>query len=230
MVTATRDLEGEPGVDGAETEFAALGAAARTGDRVEQPSELGAGEIWIKQKPRPRADHRLVPRLAQLCTKIRCTTVLPDDGACDGRPRGAVPEHGRLALVGDADRGDVARRDAGGLHHLIKGRRLRRPDLLRIVLDLARSREMLREFALRDGDDTAVRVEQHGSGARRALVEGEDVAAHASVSALVREANQSVTACAASGGRCRPSLLRLHSTSSAVQAHSDARRYSSSRS
>jgi hypothetical protein len=34
---------------------------------------------------------------------------------------------------------------------------------------------MLRELALRDGDDTAVGVEQHGPGARGALVEGEDV-------------------------------------------------------
>ena len=47
------------------------------------------------------------PSALQLGADVGGAAVLPDDGAVHGLPGGAVPHHGGLALVGDADRGDV---------------------------------------------------------------------------------------------------------------------------
>ena len=52
---------------------------------------------------------------------------------------------------------------------------LRRPDLLRVVLDPAGLREDLRELLLGHADDGAGVVEDDGAGTRGALVEGEHV-------------------------------------------------------
>ena len=239
MVATARELPGEPGVDGAEAELAAFGARPRALDVVEQPGELGAGEIRIEQQAGARGDLGLMSRCAQLRTKIGGAAVLPDDGVRHRYARRAVPEHRGLALVGDADRGDVGRRRARGLQHLVHRGRLRRPDLEGVVLDLPGCREVLRELPLRHGDDAALGIEQDGARTRGALVEGEDVAAHAGllrrasrggccqperIPASPRAANQSATACGAEGGRCRPSLLRRHSTSSALRAHSTSAR------
>ena len=54
-------------------------------------------------------DHRLVPRLAQRRAEVGGAAVLPDDGVVDRAAGVAVPDHDGLALVGDADAGDVAR-------------------------------------------------------------------------------------------------------------------------
>src|SRR6202022_583268 len=82
--------------------------------------------------------------------------VLPDDGAMNRLAGDAVPHHCRFALVGDADRGDVLGADAGFLQRLAAGGDGGGPDVLRLVLDPARRRKMLREFLLRgcrDGDE-----------------------------------------------------------------------------
>ena len=48
------------------------------------------------------------PSAFSLRADVGGAAVLPDDGAVHGRAGGAVPHHGGLALVGDADGGDVA--------------------------------------------------------------------------------------------------------------------------
>ena len=52
---ALGQLPGQPGVDGAEGELAALGARARARDVVEQPGDLGAGEIRVEHQAGPLA-------------------------------------------------------------------------------------------------------------------------------------------------------------------------------
>ena len=163
----------EPGVDGAEREFAALGPLARAGHVVEQPLELGAGEIGIDDEAGLRGDQGGVARFAQRVAQRRGAAILPDDRVGDGLAGRPVPQHGRLALIGDADRGDLARVDAGLRKRLVQDARLRRPDLHRVVLDPARLREDLPELLLRDRVNPAGVVEQQCARAGRALVEGE---------------------------------------------------------
>ena len=155
--------------------------------------------------------------------------VLPHDGVVDRLAAGAVPHQRGLALVGDADRGDVARGEPGLGDRLAAGRQHRAPQILRIMLDPAGLREVLRKFLLGDGRDGAVGAEHDGAGGRGALVDGEDVAGH-EVLAVRRSASCGVVAPAPAMNRAsaatslpvsaRPSLLRRHSTSSAVRAHS----------
>ena len=52
------------------------------------------------------------PSALQSGADVGGAAVLPDDGAVHGLAGGAVPHHGGLALVGDADRGDVLGRRA----------------------------------------------------------------------------------------------------------------------
>ena len=63
------------------------------------------------------------PSALQSRADVGGAAVLPDDGAMHGLPGGAVPHDGGLALVGDADRGDVLCREAGLLQRLAAGRR-----------------------------------------------------------------------------------------------------------
>ena len=115
----------------------------------------------------------LVAFALQFGADVGGAAVLPDDGAVHGLPRGAVPHHGGLALVGDADRGDVLCLQAGLFQRLAADRDRRGPDVLGLVLDPARGREMLREFLLRGGGDGNVAAEHDGARGRGALIDGQ---------------------------------------------------------
>ena len=117
----------------------------------------------------------------QPIAEVRRAAVLPDDGVVDGTSGLAVPDDRGLALVGDADGGDVPRPQVRAPQRLDGDGDLRRPDLVGIVLDPARLRKDLLELPLPDGDDGAVVIEDDGARAGRALIEGEDVR-HARIS------------------------------------------------
>ena len=90
---AAGELPGEPGVDGAEGELAALGALARARHVVEQPGELGAREVGVEHEARSaRANSGSCPacRRASHRDAVRrsCHTI----ALATGRPGGAVPE------------------------------------------------------------------------------------------------------------------------------------------
>ena len=104
--------------------------------------------------------------------------VLPDDGVVPGMAGLRVPDDRRLALVGDADGGEILRRDVGVAHrardHLVGPRR----DLQRIVLDPSGLRQDLLVFELVAGDLVASLVEHHEAGARRSLIDRAYVTGH----------------------------------------------------
>ena len=116
---------------------------------VEQPGDLGGREVGVEQQPGLGRDHRLVPGPLQVAARLRRAPVLPDDGAMDGLARAPVPDDAGLALVGDADGGDVAGPELGGGERLPGRLHRRAPDVLRVVLHPARGRIVLGELALR---------------------------------------------------------------------------------
>ena len=160
-------------IDGAEQEFAAAGAFARAGDVVEDPRDLGAGEIGIDDQAGFGRDRGLVAFGLEFGADVGGAAVLPDDGAVDRLAGDAVPHHGGLALVGDADRGDVLCGDIRFLQRLAAGRDRRGPDVLGLVLDPARGRKMLREFLLRGRGDRDVGAEHDGARGCGALIDGQ---------------------------------------------------------
>ena len=169
---------GEPAVDGAEGQFAALGAHAGARDVGEQPFELGRGKIGVEFEAGLALDEGGVPGGAQCVAAFGGAAVLPDDGVTQWLAAAAVPHHRRFALVGDADGGDFAGAGAALLQHFARAGELGVPDVERIVLDPAGLGKMLGIFLLGERHDLALAVEQDGTRTGGALVEGKDVKAH----------------------------------------------------
>jgi hypothetical protein len=85
---------------------------------------------------------------------------------------GAIPHQRGLALVGDADRGEIPRGKPGPGDCLAAGRHHRAPQILRIMFNPAGLWEVLRNFPLGDGGDGVVGAEHGGAGGGGALVDG----------------------------------------------------------
>ncbi len=157
-------------VDRAESELAFVGAGAGAGDIVEDPAQLGAGEIGVEDQPGLGADLVLIALRLQLGAEFRGPAILPHDRLVDRFPGRAVPHHHRLALVGDADRLDRAAILFG---HLAQGRLRVAPDILDVMLDPAMLGIMLLEFLAGDLARHALGVEAHRAGRCGALVDGQ---------------------------------------------------------
>ena len=167
-------------IDRAEERVAGFRLRPRLRDMVEQPFELEAGEIARERQaglsPQAilaavageRGDERVDPR------------VLPDERVVERAPGAAVPQERGLALIRDADR-----REVGGRKPLRRERvgddgfRIP-PDLLGIVLDMARRRIDLGVLALRHRHHGAVAIEDDEARARRALVDRAHIGWHES--------------------------------------------------
>ncbi len=168
-------LPDQPAVDGAEQQFAAAGTLTAALDVVENPLDLGAGEIGVDHQAGGLADVIVHAVALELVADRRALAALPDDGVVDRPAADLVPDDGGLTLVGDADRRHLLVADAGLGQGFDEHAALGRPDFHRIVLDPARLRIDLRELALGDGHHVGVAVQHDGAGAGGALVEGYDV-------------------------------------------------------
>ena len=113
-VTCTRaagELPDQPGVDGAERELARPRRARARRARCRASSGSWCREIGVDHEPGLRAGSASpAPSRLQPLAEVGGAAVLPDDRVVDRLAGRAVPDDRRLALVGDADRGDVARR------------------------------------------------------------------------------------------------------------------------
>ena len=170
MRFAAREFPDQPSIDRTEDELALLCSLLCALNMVENPADLRAGEIGIDRQARLVADliHESLglERLGDRCGLAR----LPDDGVVDRTARLLVPDNGRLALVRDADAGDVARDEARLLESFLHDSDHRAPDFLGVMLDPARFREVLRELLLGDTDNLGVAVEDDGTVGRRTCI------------------------------------------------------------
>ncbi len=154
-------------------------AAARAPSTWSSSQAIFVAEKYGSSSSPVRADiERLVALLPQRCTGVGGAPVLPDDGVVDRPAAGAIPDDSRLALVGDADRGDAVARRAGLRHGVAHGGDRRRPDFLRVVLDLSRPRIDLPEFLLRGRDRLERGIEHDGARRGRALIDCEEIVRH----------------------------------------------------
>src|SRR5204862_6869437 len=104
--------------------------------------------------------------------KRRGAAVLPSDRIVHGAAARPVPQHRGLALVRDADGGDGSIR---GSNRFAAGRDDAGPDLLRVLLEPARLRIMLRQLDTGRVVHPARRLERRRAGAGRALVDRPEV-------------------------------------------------------
>ena len=168
------ELPEEPAVHRAEGQLAAGRALPELGPGLEEPRDLGPREVGVQDQPGPGAHERLETVGAQALAERRRAAALPDDRPVDRDARPPVPEQGRLPLVGDPDRGQVARRDARRDERRPGGVELGRPDLGRIVLHPAGLGVVLRQLLVAAPEDRPVVADDQGGRPRRPLVERED--------------------------------------------------------
>ncbi len=162
-------------VDRAEREPTRFRRGARALDMVEQPGELGGGEIRIEQQPRRRGDHLLVAGASQRRAGVDRAPILPNDRVVDWAAGLPIPDDRGLTLIGDADRCNVAGIRAGHRQRIAHGRERRRPDLFWIVLHQAGRGIDLRDLLLRTGDRRQRSVEQDRARRGRALIDGKQI-------------------------------------------------------
>ena len=97
----------------AEQQVAGLGLGARAVDVVEDPLDLRPGEVGRQRQAGLGAEAVLAAVLGELVDDHVGPRVLPDDRVVDGLAGVLVPDDRGLALVGDADGGEVRGGDAG---------------------------------------------------------------------------------------------------------------------
>src|SRR5947209_8618777 len=105
---ALGQLPDEPCVDRAERQLAGVGESAGTGYVVEDPRDFCSGEVCIDKQSRALLNQRLATVSAQALAEIGGAAVLPDDRVVHRHAAFAVPDDCRLALIGDADGGNVS--------------------------------------------------------------------------------------------------------------------------
>ena len=162
----------EKAVDRAERDLAFGGALTQPRHLVEHPADLRCREIRIDHEPGALRDRVPETGSTPFLAKRRGAAVLPNDRIVHGATARPVPQHRGLALVRDTDGGDGSIRSN---NRFAAGRDDAGPDLLRIVLDPARLRIMLRQLDMGRVVHPARRVEQDRAGAGRALIDRQEV-------------------------------------------------------
>ena len=170
-----RQVPHQPAVDGAEQQVARLRAPSGSGDMIQQPLDLRSGKIGVGYEACLFPDGLTVARSHQLIDGLGGTAALPYDRIGDRLSCFLIPDHGCLALVGDADGSNVLGRSieliqcsAGDLQGHI-------PDFICVMLNPAGLRVDLPELLLYRAADIAVMIEEDTAGTGRPLVERHDV-------------------------------------------------------
>ena len=167
-VDAARQVPQHPRVHRPEGQLRAGGHATVP----QQPLELGRREVRVEHQAGGGPHQVEVAGLAQLVAPGGRAPVLPDEGPVQGPTGPPVPHDRRLALVGDADRGDglaVEMVDQFG-ERVLGGR----PDVGGIVLDQPGRREVLGELAVGVTGGRAVGPHREAAHAGRSGVDGDD--------------------------------------------------------
>src|SRR5699024_10673472 len=164
-----------PGVHGAEQDFTAFCALAQAVDVVQEPADLGPGEIGGQRQTTHGTEAILALVPTEFAYQLVGPGVLPDDGVVAGPSGLLVPDDGGLTLVGDADRGDLFGGDVTFAKRLLDDGLDVGPDLLGVVFDPPRAGKYLLVFALVHRDDASVPVEEDAAARRGALVDRGDV-------------------------------------------------------
>ena len=173
VLGAAGELVDQPGVDGAEGQPPGAGQLAQAVHVVQHPLDAQR-RVDRGEGPARPAVHLRAPLGAQLGGPVGRPGVLPDDGAGDRQAGLGVPQHGGGPLVGDADRGQVGRLQAGGIQRLREHRPGGLPDLVPVLLHPVGPGVVLRELGVGLRQDRRVLVVDQRADAGGARVDDED--------------------------------------------------------
>ena len=91
MCGSTAEAPDKKAVDGSEGEIACSCRLTCALDLIQNPSNLGAGEVGVEHKPRLAAEQLFQALLLQLCAQLGGTTTLPDDRVMHGTVVATAP-------------------------------------------------------------------------------------------------------------------------------------------
>src|SRR4030095_2614250 len=106
---AVREIPNQPGINGAERELACLRSSARARLFLKNPLELWRAERGVDHQAGFSANERFQTPLLHSVAHGGGPTVLPNDGVPDRIARGAIPNNRCLALISNANGGDISR-------------------------------------------------------------------------------------------------------------------------
>ena len=176
---AARQVPQQPGVSGAKRGAAAGGGLAQPVDVLQQPLELPPGEIGRGREAGALAYDVASAVAVQGGRDPVGAGVLPDDRVAVRATCLAVPHHGCLTLIGDADGGEVGGCQPGQVERGANDVLGSPPDLRRVVLHPPGPGKDLLVLKLVAPNLRAVVVEDDEAGAGRALVDGAHEVGHA---------------------------------------------------
>jgi len=148
MHLESREACDQPAVDSAEAQFAGIGPVACARHMVKNPFDLGGTEICVNNQAGLLADHVGIARFAKRVTVFRSASVLPDYGVVNRLAGVGIPHNRGLALVGNADGGDILAVDSDLGDSFGYDRCLGSPDLVRVMFHPSRLREDLGKLML----------------------------------------------------------------------------------
>ena len=178
---AARKPPGQKRVDRAEQNLAPLCPLAQAVDRVKNVPNLGPGKIRIEHQAGLLPKSFFMAVGLELLAERSRNAALPDDRIRHRLPGIFFPDDSRLALIGDADPGNVSRRKPRLCECLFRCRQLALPDRLRIVLDMPGRRKQLRKLLLSRRYRKPLLRKNNRPAGRRSLVERENVFRHISI-------------------------------------------------
>ena len=184
MGGAAGQVPDEPGVDGTEEEFAFVSKFLGFRDVVEEPADLGGGEVGVNDEAGLLFDGLEVSLRLQFLGVVRGTAALPDDGVVNGTAGRFVPKDGGLALVGDTDGGDVGGIDLAFAEDGGDALEFVHEDVFRTMFYPACMRIDLLELSLGFGDDLAILVKDDRSGTGGTLIQSHYIFGHSKVPPL----------------------------------------------
>ena len=168
----------KPGIHGTKKQLAFFRFFLCSVHVLQDPFDLGTGEIGVDQQARFLRHRFVQPIRLQPIADGGGPAALPHDGVAHRASGGTLPQDGRLPLVGDTQSRDLLGVDVGGIHRLRQSPLLRGPDLHGIVLHPAGLGIDLAEGILGAGHDGSGPVEQDGPGTGGPLVQCHDISLH----------------------------------------------------
>lgn len=147
------ELPGQEGIHRPREGVARLCGLPQSGDVFEEPRQLRCTKI--RHDGQPRLVPETVCAAILVCDVVAhgsAPLVLPHERIVKRTPRLAIPHNDCFALVGDADSGNVRRRELGVAQSSGNARLNGSPYVQGVMLNPRRSREDLRMFSLRRRD------------------------------------------------------------------------------
>src|SRR4029450_13347356 len=160
----------QPAVDRSKCKLAAAGARTRARHIVECPRHFRSRKVGVSDKNGLSTNYSLKTVLLQPVADWGGSAALPDNGIVNRQTGAAVPDDGRLALIGDADCSDPAGFYSAAFEGGSSAFKLRLPDRFRVVLDPARLREDLQELPLSDLNNLTFAIKDDRPGGCSAVM------------------------------------------------------------